>query len=279
MSQINSNIFIRSVTTLDTLKTLLSDSIPTRMRYAIGSFIAVTIHAPDTPFHKPYRSAVSCARATGLPTYIVSPSATRLLKPIRSSYLKSEYLKPQHINLALFELFPEAETILYFSPNLRFTEELDCRRFDKTSELIFARSEPSRHELADLILYGIPFSQFITSSMFIISRRYHVELFSEARALLEEEKWRSANSSILLSRASLKIPLPRRCLGTLPQYPIAPLTEAIPKGFPIIKLVKVFNRWTLSIVEGKLADLPNVKPVRFSGLDRAHRARRVVCAD
>lgn len=267
----------KSVTAVSALNNLLIDSIPTRSGYSIESFIAVTIHEHGLPFQQAFRSAVSCTHATTLPTYILSSRATRLLSGNPQSNGRSKKsIQPCHLNLALFELFPEADTILYFSSAIRFTGELCCQTFQRTNDLIYAKSEPLRQELADLIFFGIPFTNFVPASLFIASRSSHATLFSKALSLLTSEDFSSVSSSILLSNVCFETTASMKCLGTLPQYPIDPRGGNLEGEFPAVELVKISKRWGLRTIEEKLHRLPNLSPRTLGRLDKTHYARRVV---
>jgi len=236
--------------------------------HRIPTYIAVTVAGITSQSQKQaMRAAESCLWATNIPTFVVSPhSLTRF----------PECARPTHLKLRIFDLFPEARTIVYFSSNLLFREKIDLLEYEHTSTIMFARSIPSRGSLCDMILNRIPFNDYFATDLFVVSRERHEKLLTTARTLRDQRDRKNFDEGTLLNRARVALSLPTQCFLPITSYPIdnhyhAPLDSA-----RLIKLEAVPN--TYKLVDDSFYGVisPAFGTGKLGRLDRRHLARNIV---
>ena len=263
-------IIRRIVATSAAAKSRLQDLHIRTSNHLIEPYIAVTIEErPHGLSPLTLDTAGSCAWATGLPTFVVSPMAMRFFP---------ECHRPQQLIIRLLDLFPEAETILYFSLSLLFIQKQDLSSFRETETLVHARSDPSRMQLMEMVRYGIPFSSYFTSDLLIFSRRAHSDYFFHTRELQRQSEFSSARPEILLNHLARKGNLKTHCLGPVIPHAIDPLAPAPEGRYPMVKLVTLSNTWSMENTRIRQQLLPSDFAPKGGALDKKHLARPVSCS-
>ena len=134
-------------------------------------FLAVTIGVGPVWRRMAELAAESVRRRTGLETRVLGEEAMARCR-VRS---------PHFLKLRLFELFPEAEHILYFDADMIFLQQWDPRVFAGRGEFICvldrAEDEDIRREAH---MVDLPADMFFHSGLFIANRTHHAAMLHKA---------------------------------------------------------------------------------------------------
>ena len=171
----------------------------------VPSFIAVTIGIRGVYPYLAQRAAESCVWSTSLPTFIVARYALERFP----SCVKGNRLK-----FHLFDLFPEATTILYFDADTLFLKQWDVSSYAATESFICVRDQENKWSSADSEATGVPLSSYFNSGFFIASRKTHQPMFELANRLYQNNFPTTLIDQGYLNRARYDLAIP---IELLPQ--------------------------------------------------------------
>lgn len=233
--------------------------------HKVDSFIAVTVSGRTLAQHQQaFRAAESCFWATGISTFTVSPRALSLFPDCR---------KMSHVKWHLFDLFPEAETILFFAPEVFFLKKHSFRGYEQRREIFFARSMPSRSVLGDMILYQIPFEEYFTTQLVVLSRAHHQGMLARARELFESDSSSTYNEEVLINRARIDLQLAKECFAPISEYPFEPLAAPPDSTVGLARIRFIPGRYRVPNDEFYSRFSPAFGTSKRGPLDQKHFAR------
>jgi hypothetical protein len=171
--------------------------------HSVESCIAVTIGIGPRYYRLAALAAQRCAWATDLPTFVITHSAMKDFPHIKSAH---------QIKFHLFDLFPEAESILFFDSDAMFLRK---QRFDSYFGSPYFTSvldAENKWSIEDSGLVGVPLTSYFNSGFFIASRRYHAPMFLRASQLAQIPVPSILRDQGFLNRARLELDVPLRSL-------------------------------------------------------------------
>ena len=171
------------------------------------SFLAVTIGVGPVWRRMAELAAESVRRRTGLETRVLGEEA------MAQSHVSS----PHFLKLRLFELFPEAEHILYFDADTIFLQQWDPRVFAGRGEFICVRDRADEENVRrEAQLASLPSNMYFNSGFFIANRTHHAAMLHKAEHDILElatvfhfPDQRNIPTSQLTRQASKQVDAPR----------------------------------------------------------------------
>lgn len=132
--------------------------------------IAVTIASGEKFSHLAKYGATTCANHTKLPVFVLGEEEVFAYGERAAVYLKYK----------LFELFPDAENILYFDGDVLFLQKFDVASFFDREEFVCVadRRTPAIDEEAEF--GGLHPSEYFNAGLFIANRTHHMRMFEMA---------------------------------------------------------------------------------------------------
>lgn len=89
--------------------------------------------------------------------------------------------KPHHLKFRLFDLVPEADSLLYFDADTIFLQAWNPREFSRGRELAAVADRPTHDTVCyDAHQIGMRVSDYFNSGLFIVNRRHHAALLRKA---------------------------------------------------------------------------------------------------
>ena len=162
-------------------------------------FVAVTIGCGDQFRHCAELAAESCRKMTGLDTFILDERSLRFYN------LKT----PHHLKFHLFDVFPAAETILYFDADTIFCQRFDIAPYRNCLEFTCVNDlREDAAVISEARKAGVEPAEYFNSGLFIVNHTHHGGMLKLSSSLSGEMQSDFQDQTFLnAARGQLLIPI------------------------------------------------------------------------